>query len=69
MSDSFVQLVAAMRQAQIRYFKDRTQSALRESKRLEQQVDTRLAYEQAVIAQQLPMEGLTDRLLDGTQAR
>ena len=42
MSDSFVQLVAAMRSAQRRYFRDKTQSALKESKRLEKEVDARL---------------------------
>lgn len=40
MSTSFVQLVAAMRRAQKTYFKERTQSALRESKQLEKEVDT-----------------------------
>ena len=37
--ESFVELVALMRAAQTRYFRDRTQHALAESKRLEQEVD------------------------------
>ena len=42
MSKSFVQLVAAMRQAQKRYFKERTQSALKEAKQLEREVDAQI---------------------------
>lgn len=42
MPDSFMQLVAAMRQAQKRYFAERSQAALRESKRLEREVDSRI---------------------------
>lgn len=44
MSTSFVHLVAAMRQAQKTYFKERTQTTLKEAKRLEQEVDARLAF-------------------------
>jgi hypothetical protein len=33
-----------MRQAQVRYFKERTRSALKESKELEQDVDARLSF-------------------------
>ena len=44
MSKSFVQLVWAMRQAQRRYFKERTQTALKESKRLEQEVDAQVEF-------------------------
>ena len=36
---NFIKLVKKMRQAQNDYFKDRTQSALREAKRLEKMVD------------------------------
>ena len=36
---NFIELVKKMRQAQNDYFKDRTQSALREAKRLEKMVD------------------------------
>ena len=42
----FVQLVGDMRAAQKRYFKERTQSALYESKRLEKEVDEWLKYMQ-----------------------
>lgn len=56
MSDSFMQLVAAMRQAQIRYFKERTQSALKESKRLEKEVDARLEFLYAQSGKQLTFE-------------
>jgi len=38
----FVRTVADMRAAQKRYFRDRTQSALQESKRLEKEVDQQL---------------------------
>jgi hypothetical protein len=38
----FVVLVGDMRAAQKRYFRDRTQSALQESKRLEREVDQKL---------------------------
>lgn len=42
MSD-FVRLVAEMRDAQKRFFKDRKQSTLTESKRLEREVDAFIA--------------------------
>jgi len=38
----FVRATAAMRAAQKRYFRERTPSALQESKRLEKEVDQRL---------------------------
>lgn len=44
MSSSFVELVREMREAQKRYFRDRTQTALKESKRLEQAVDERVKF-------------------------
>jgi hypothetical protein len=44
MSSSFVELVREMREGQKRYFRDRTQTALRESKRLEQEVDERVKF-------------------------
>jgi len=44
MSSSFVELVREMREAQKRYFRDRTQTALKESKRLEQEVDERVRF-------------------------
>ena len=57
MSESTLQLVAAMRQAQKRYFKDRTQSALKESKRLEALVDLRLEFLAAQAGKQLTLDG------------
>jgi len=44
MSSSFIELVREMREAQKRYFRDRTQTALKESKRLEQEVDERVRF-------------------------
>lgn len=42
MSDNFIELVKAMREAQKDYFKNRTQSGLVRAKNLERQVDTQL---------------------------
>lgn len=39
----FVKLVKSMRQAQVEYFKNRTQIALEESKSLERQVDKQIS--------------------------
>ena len=41
---TFVELVREMREAQRRYFKERTQSALKEAKRLEEQVDAQAEF-------------------------
>lgn len=56
MSESFMRLVAEMRLAQKRYFAERTQSALKESKRLEKEVDARLEFLAVQQGTQLPLE-------------
>ena len=60
MSKSFVQLVAAMREAQRTYFKDRTQSALKESKRLEREVDAQVEFLKVQLG--IPVEAETQRM-------
>lgn len=54
-SSSFLQLVFAMREAQRTYFKERTQSALKESKRLEREVDAVLEFLSVQTGTQLSM--------------